>query len=149
METMQTIIEFTENPIDCAAYITNISNHEHGAQNVFIGKVRQNNMNRQVIGIEYEIFTELATTVFNQLANEARANIDPLLDLVIINRSGYLQVGEISILIIASSKHRDEAFRACRFIIEEIKHRAPIWKQEHFIDGKSDWVQGHALCQHR
>jgi molybdopterin synthase catalytic subunit len=106
-------------------------------------------MNRQVIGIEYEIFTELATTVFNQLANEARANIDPLLDLVIINRSGYLQVGEISILIIASSKHRDEAFRACRFIIEEIKHRAPIWKQEHYIDGKSDWVQGHALCQHR
>ena len=145
---MKTVIEFIEQAILIDSYMSNMVNNRHGAQDIFIGKVRINNMNRSVIGIEYEIFDELAYNVISDLCSEARANIDPNLDFTIVHRSGYLKVGEISILIIASSKHRDESFRACRFIIEEIKHRVPIWKQEHYTDGKSEWVQGHALCQH-
>lgn len=145
---MQTKIEFCNSEIEVTNYISDMNNNEHGAQNIFIGKVRQNNMNRSVVGIEYEIFAELAHNVLIDLCAEARQDIDKNLDLTIIHRHGYLNVGEISVLIIAGSKHRDEAFRACRFIIEEIKHRVPIWKQEHYTDGKSEWVQGHALCQH-
>lgn len=145
---MQTKIEFCNSEIEVTDYISDMNNNEHGAQNIFIGKVRQNNMNRSVVGIEYEIFAELAHNVLTDLCAEARQDIDKNLDFTIIHRYGYLNVGEISVLIIASSKHRDEAFRACRFIIEEIKHRVPIWKQEHYTDGKSEWVQGHALCQH-
>ena len=145
---MQTKIEFCNSKIEVTDYISDMNNNEHGAQNIFIGKVRQNNMNRSVVGIEYEIFAELAHNVLTDLCAEARQYIDENLDFTIIHRHGYLNVGEISVLIIAGSKHRDEAFRACRFIIEEIKHRVPIWKQEHYTDGKSEWVQGHALCQH-
>lgn len=145
---MQTKIEFCNSEIEVTDYISDMNNNEHGAQNIFIGKVRQNNMNRSVVGIEYEIFAELAHNVLTDLCAEARQDIDKNLDFTIIHRHGYLSVGEISVLIIAGSKHRDEAFRACRFIIEEIKHRVPIWKQEHYTDGKSEWVQGHALCQH-
>lgn len=145
---MQTKIEFCNSEIKVTNYISDMNNNEHGAQNIFIGKVRQNNMNRSVVGIEYEIFAELAHNVLTDLCAEARQDIDKNLDFTIIHRHGYLNVGEISVLIIAGSKHRDEAFRACRFIIEEIKHRVPIWKQEHYTDGKSEWVQGHALCQH-
>lgn len=145
---MQTKIEFCNSEIEVTDYISDMNNNEHGAQNIFIGKVRQNNMNRSVVGIEYEIFAELAHNVLTDLCAEARQDLDKNLDFTIIHRHGYLNVGEISVLIIAGSKHRDEAFRACRFIIEEIKHRVPIWKQEHYTDGKSEWVQGHALCQH-
>lgn len=145
---MKTIIKFVENPIVIADYLDAMANNEHGAQDIFVGKVRVNNMNRTVIGIEYEIFDELAFNVINELCTEARKNIDQLLDFTVIHRKGYLVVGEISVLIIASSKHRDESFRGCRFMIEEIKHRVPIWKQETYTDGQSEWVQGHALCQH-
>ncbi len=145
---MQTIINFCDNEINPAHYLTEMNNVEHGAQDVFIGKVRQHNMNRDIIGIEYEIFAELARNVLMELCSEARQTIDANLDFTIVHRYGYLNVGEISVLIIAGSKHRDESFRACRFIIEEIKHRVPVWKQEHYTDGKSEWVQGHALCQH-
>lgn len=145
---MQTKIEFCNSEIEVTDYISDMNNNEHGAQDIFIGKVRQNNMNRSVVGIEYEIFAELAHNVLTDLCAEARQDFDKNLDFTIIHRHGYLNVGEISVLIIAGSKHRDEAFRACRFIIEEIKHRVPIWKQEHYTDGKSEWVQGHALCQH-
>ena len=145
---MQTIIEFNNQSIDVNNYLLQTVNFEHGAQDIFIGKVRNFNQNRDVVGIEYEIFAPLAKATLEQLCNQVRANVDPRLDIIIIHRFGYLTVGEISVLICVGSKHRDEAFVACRYPIEEIKHQVPIWKQEHYIDGISEWVKGHALCQH-
>lgn len=145
---MKTVIEFCETTIDVSNYLQQMANDQHGAQNIFIGQVRNENQNRQVVGIEYEIFAPLAKKTLEELCSTARADINPRLDLCIIHRSGYLAVGEISVLIIASSKHRGEAFSACRYIIEEIKHQVPIWKQEHYTDGMSEWVKGHALCCH-
>ena len=145
---MLTKIEFSPAVIDPSIYLAAMANPAHGAQDVFIGKVRVNNLNRQVVGIDYEIFAELAAKVLSDLCSEARQQIEPSLDFTVVHREGFVAVGEISVLIIASSPHRDESFRACRYLIEEIKHRVPIWKQEHYVDGKSEWVQGHALCQH-
>lgn len=145
---MKTIIEFCDTTIDIGNYLQQMTNFEHGAENIFIGKVRKENQNRQVVGIEYEIFAPLAEKTLMNLCTKARQDIDPNLDLCIVHRSGYLEVGEVSVVIIATSKHRHEAFTACRFIIEEIKHQVPIWKQEHYTDGMSEWVKGHALCCH-
>ena len=58
---------------------------------------------------------------------------------------GYTSVGEISILIAVGTGHRDEAFKICRYILEEIKHQSPIWKKEHYADGKEEWLPGHSL----
>jgi molybdopterin synthase catalytic subunit len=145
---MLTTIEFCEQSIDINHYLQTMENQQHGAEDIFIGKVRERNQDRDVVGIEYEIFAPLAQKTLEDLCAEARKNIAPDLDITIVHRAGYLTVGEISILIIVSSKHRNESFVACRYLIEEIKHQVPIWKQEHYTDGKSEWVKGHALCQH-
>ena len=145
---MVTKIEFCSDKININDYLPDMVNFLHGAQDIFIGKVRSNNLNRDVIGIEYEIFEPLAKSTLEKLCQTARNTIDPDIDITVVHRFGYLNVGEISVLIIVGSKHRNESFVACRYLIEEIKHEVPIWKQEHYTDGKSEWVKGHALCQH-
>ena len=120
----------------------------HGAADLFIGTVRNLNLGKPVHGVSYDVYDELTLNVFRELANEARQHWGETLNIYIEHFKGRLGIQGISILIAVSSPHRDESFRACRFIIEEIKHRAPIWKQEHYVDGDSDWVQGHALCAH-
>ena len=67
------------------------------------------------------------------------------LHLAIVHRIGRVAVGEASLVIIASSPHRQEAYEASRFLIEQVKKRAPIWKQEHYENGDSAWLQGHCL----
>lgn len=135
-------------PIDVAAAFAWAADPAHGAANSFIGTVRDLNMGRDVVGVSYDVFDTLALNVFAELAAEARQRWGESLKIYISHFKGRLPVGGISVVIVVGSRHRDESFRACRFLIEEIKHRAPIWKQEHYTDGDSDWVQGHALCQH-
>ena len=65
--------------------------------------------------------------------------------IFIEHAKGYVPVGEISILIAVGSGHRDEAFKICRYILEEVKHQSPIWKKEHYVDGKEEWLPGHSL----
>ena len=145
---MQTIIEFCDSEININHYLEHTINHKFGALDMFIGKVRDFNQNRDVVGVEYEIFKPLAKKTLEELCSEVRAKFAEDIDIIIVHRFGFLNVGEISILICVGSKHRNEAFVACRELIEQIKHHVPIWKQEHYIDGKSEWVKGHALCQH-
>ena len=145
---MQTIIEFCDSKIDINHYLEQTINHKFGALDIFIGKVRDFNQNRDVVAVEYEIFEPLAKKILEELCVEVRRKFVDDIDIIIVHRFGYLTVGEISILICVGSKHRNEAFVACRELIEQIKHHVPIWKQEHYIDGKSEWVKGHALCQH-
>lgn len=145
---MLTNIEFCEQKIVVDKYLQQMVNEQHGAQDIFIGKVRNYNQNRAVVGIEYEIFVPLALTLLNKLCLQVRQDIDEQADIIIVHRSGFLTVGDISVLIIVGTKHRNEAFVASRYIIENIKHDIPIWKQEHYVNGRSEWVLGHALCQH-
>lgn len=121
----------------------------HGALNVFVGMVREFNQGRKVVSIEYDCFIPLCERTLSQIANEAQEKWGHDTEVLVIHRHGLLKVGEPSVLVLATSKHRDESYRITRFIIEEIKIRAPIWKKENYIDGESEWVQGHALCQHR
>ena len=125
-----------------------VGDDAHGATDMFVGTVRNHNLGKQVKGVSYDVFDELTLKTFRDLASEARQKWGEMLNIYIEHFKGRLDIGGISILIAVSSPHRDESFKACRFIIEEIKHRSPIWKQEHYLDGDSEWVQGHALCSH-
>ncbi len=145
---MQTLIEFCDHPIEPDHYLNQTVNYEFGALDVFIGKVRNFNQNQDVMGVHYEAFIPLAQKILEALCVQAKKETNSDLDIIIVHRLGYLNVGEISIFIAVGSKHRNEAFVGCRYLIEQIKHQVPIWKQEHYTDGKSEWVKGHALCQH-
>ena len=135
-------------PIQIQEAVEFVADDAHGAADLFIGTVRNLNLGKPVSGVSYDVYDELTLNVFQELANEARLRWGEKLNIFIEHFKGHLNIQGISILIAVSSPHRDESFKACRFIIEEIKHRAPIWKQEHYLDGDSDWVQGHALCSH-
>ena len=81
-----------------------------------------------------------------QVARDAFADVTPELRIYVAHAKGELAVGDIAVVVAAGSRHRDEAFRACRAVIEGVKHRAPIWKQEHYVDGRSEWSEGCSLC---
>lgn len=135
-------------PIQVQTAVDFVADDAHGAADLFIGTVRNLNLGKPVRGVSYDVYDELTLNVFEELATEARQRWGEKLNIFVEHFKGRLDIQGVSILIAVSSPHRDESFRACRFIIEEIKHRAPIWKQEHYLDGDSEWVQGHALCAH-
>ena len=124
------------------------SSSGHGAEILFLGVVRDINLGRAVVAVAYDAFAPLAEKTLAEIADEARAKYTSELQAVIYHRTGKLKVGEVSLAIAVSSRHRDEAYEASRFIIEEIKERAPIWKKEFYTDGESEWLKGHALCGH-
>lgn len=121
---------------------------QNGAMDMFVGRVRNHNLGRSVNAVSYDAFDALACNVFHELCEEAITKFDKRLRCFIEHHKGKLDIGGISVIIAVGSPHRDESFKACRYLIEELKIRAPIWKQEHYVDGDSDWVQGHALCGH-
>lgn len=124
-----------------------VQSKQHGASNLFIGRVRNFNLGKIVIGVSYDAYVPLALKVFNESCREAKIKFGEDLRCYIQHFKGRLNVGELSVVIAVSTRHREESFAACRYLIEALKHRAPIWKQEHYINGDSEWVQGHALCQ--
>lgn len=141
-------IAIQNEPLSLEQLYAHVSDPEHGAVSTFMGTVRNFNLGKTVLGISYDIHKSLAIEALNALAIEAQANWGANLRIYIAHFYGRLEVGEASVLIGVSSPHRKESFLACRSIIEGLKSKAPIWKQEYYIDGSSDWVQGHALCQH-
>lgn len=138
----------TTAPLSADAALAHCSAPGHGAADLFIGRVRDLNQGRAVEGVSYDLHPLLCTTVFREICTEARAEWGEALHFWLEHRQGRLAVGEASVIVAVSSPHRDESFRACRYLVEQMKHRAPIWKQEHYVDGDSEWVQGHALCGH-
>jgi|SRR5687767_4540631 len=111
-----------------------------GAVASFVGLVRATHQGRVVKYLEYEAFDELAVKVFKQIQAEA-AEQWPGSALGIVHRTGRLGVGDASVVIVAATAHRAEAFQVCRYAIERIKQIAPVWKHEFFEDGEA-WVEG-------
>jgi Molybdopterin converting factor, large subunit len=116
-------------------------NHGIGAYSLFEGIVRDTNDGHQVRKLEYECYEPLAIKEGNQILDEAIEKFD-LIDAFCIHRVGTLQIGETAVVVIATSGHRDEAFKGCRYIIDEVKSRVPIWKKEHYGDGETEWLKG-------
>ncbi len=115
-----------------------------GAFNTFVGVVRNIHEGNDVLGIEYDAQETLATNVLLQICNEANEKWRDT-KVYAVHYKGKLEIGGISIFIAVGSKHRDESFKACRYVIEEVKKRLPVWKQEHYKSGKTSWLKGHSL----
>lgn len=132
--------------IDLAQALDFVQHPDFGGYDVFVGRVRQNNQGRLVTGISYDIFAPLALNHFRELVAETQRRIEPRMRIFLEHAHGRLDVGDIAVVVAVGTPHRDECFRACRHLIEEVKHRSPIWKQEHYVDGSSEWSEGCSLC---
>ena len=141
----QTCVNVVTTPLNVEAAVQFVLDPAHGALDVFIGSVRNHNLGQPVKGVTYDAFDALCENVFREIVAECREQWGEGLNIYVEHFKGYLDVTRISIVIAVSSAHRSESFEACRYLIEQIKQRAPVWKQEHYIDGASTWVEGHAL----
>jgi len=139
----------TPQPISLAEVTAWRPDSSHGAGSLFCGFVRDINLGKKVVAVEYDCFVPLAEKLFTEIAAEAAAKWGEDARILIVHRHGRLEIGEISVAIFVTTRHRDESYQASRYVIEEIKTRAPIWKKEFYENGETDWVRGHALCQHR
>jgi molybdopterin converting factor subunit 1 len=134
------LFEVTDEPLDPQRIVERVRKDESGAVAVFLGVVRDNNMGRRVLYLEYDAYPEMATRVMRQLAEEAMARW-PLTEVAIQHRSGRLEIGETSLLIAVSSPHRKEAFEACHHLVDRFKEVVPIWKKEVW-EGGEVWIEG-------
>jgi len=116
-------------------------NNGIGARSVFEGTVRNINDGHKVKKLKYECYESLAIKEGNQILDEAIKKFD-LINALCIHRVGTLEIGETAVIVVTTSGHRDESFKGCRYIIDEVKCRVPIWKKEHYKDGETEWLKG-------
>ena len=122
-----------------------IASEQNGAESIFIGKVRNENGGKKVLAVTYDAHDQAVIKSFQSICINAKNKFDKNSKIFLEHAKGYASVGEISILIAVGSGHRDEAFKICRYILEEVKNQSPIWKKEHYTDGKEEWLPGHSL----
>ena len=113
----------------------------NGARSVFEGIVRDNNDGLKVKNLEYECYESLAINEGDLILKEAIKKFG-VNNATCIHRIGTLEIGDTAVIVLVNSGHRDESFKACRYIIDEVKIRVPIWKKEYYLDGASDWLKG-------
>lgn len=133
-------------PIDVAALRETLMDPGCGGYAAFEGWVRDHHEGRRVRGLEYEAYESLATEEGRRILDEARERFG-VKRAACVHRVGTLAIGDLAVWVGVSSPHRDEAFLACRYIIDELKARLPIWKKEHYVEGESAWVDC-ARCRH-
>ena len=140
------VIDIKEKKLSISTAENFISSTDFGASIFFSGTVRNQNNNKSVIGITYDSHDELVIKSFGEIYSEADQKLNIKNKAVFIEHAkGYLNLGEISVIIAVACKHRDEAYILSRYIIEEIKKRSPIWKKEHYTDNESDWLKGNPI----
>ena len=118
-----------------------------GAYASFEGWIRNINEGQDVLRLEYEAYEPIAITEGQHVVEEALSRFS-VLNARCVHRVGLLEIGECAVWVGVSSGHRDEAFKACRYIIDEVKVRLPIWKKEHYVDGNSSWVNCERCATH-
>ena len=134
-----TTFRFSTEPLDILALRTELQGAAAGGYSSFEGWVRNHNEGRQVRRLEYEAFEALAVKEGERIVAEALARFG-VERAACVHRVGSLEIGDIAVWVGVSARHRHEAFLACRYIIDAVKHRVPIWKKEHYLDGDSGWV---------
>jgi sulfur-carrier protein adenylyltransferase/sulfurtransferase len=137
---------FSTVPIDATACRTALADPACGGYASFEGWVRDHNDGRQVERLEYEAFATLAVREGERIVAEAIEKFG-VRRAACVHRVGDLALGEMAVWVGVSAPHRAEAFAACRYIIDEVKHRVPIWKKEHYVDGDSGWVNCERCAQ--
>ena len=120
--------------------IASVASAGAGAIDVFLGVVRNNNLGREVDHLEYEAYPQMAERVMREIGEAAREEYG-LEAYAVLHRTGRLEIGEASLLVVVSCAHRAASFEACRWMVDEIKKRVPVWKKEVWSDGET-WIEG-------
>ncbi len=125
-------------PLDLAALAARVEAPDRGAVTSFLGRVRDHHASRKVIRLEYSAYAPMADAECARIVSEAEARWP--VRVALEHRIGTLDIGDAAVAIAAAGAHREETFAACRFVIEEVKRRVPIWKKEFYADGAVEWV---------
>ena len=133
------MISLTQSPLDPSAILAQVASNDAGAVVLFLGTTREFTKGRQTASLDYECYPQMAEAKLAELEMQARGKW-PLVHVSIVHRLGHLELGEASIAIAVSSPHRQAAFEAGKWLIDTIKEDVPIWKQENWADGTSEWV---------
>ena len=131
--------QLADTPFDTASLRAQLLDARVGGYASFEGWVRDHNDGRAVRGLRYESYTALAEAEGEKVVDEALAKFD-ILDVLCVHRVGDLAIGELAVWVGVSAAHRDAAFAACRYIIDEVKSRVPIWKHERYAEGDAGWL---------
>jgi molybdopterin synthase catalytic subunit len=134
----------TRSPIDTGKVLGSVSDHAAGGTVMFIGTIRNRSEGKQVRGLEYEVYKEMAERRMLEIEGKVRAKW-PVKGVTMVHRYGRLKVGEVSVAVAVSSEHRAEAFQACKYAIDAIKRTLPLWKKELFAGGETSWVKGEPI----
>jgi molybdopterin synthase catalytic subunit len=134
-----------EQPVDLGALVAAVQSSERGGIACFLGTVRNHHHGRDVLRLEYSAYAPMVEAECARIVAEAESRWD--VAIALRHRLGQLEIGEVAVAVVAASAHREEAFVACRYVIEELKGRVPIWKREFYADGSVEWVGGGAAGQ--
>ncbi len=141
------MIRITAEPIDPHELRISLFDAGAGAYCGFEGWVRNLNEGQSVLRLEYEVYEPLSVSEGGKILAEAAAEF-PHLHAHCVHRTGLLEIGDCAVWVGVSSPHRDEAFDACRYIIDALKQRLPIWKKEYYTNGDSGWVNCERCANH-
>ena len=133
------MIQIVDKNIDVVELLASVSVPEAGGINMFLGTTRNHSKGKKVIRLEYEAYSTMALRMMSEIESEIRKRWN-IQKISIVHRIGVVPVMEASVAIAVSAAHRKEAFEACRYAIDELKKRVPIWKKEIFEDGEV-WVE--------
>ncbi len=135
----------TDRPLDLTALHAAVHSPERGGVCTFVGVVRNHHGGRAVLRLDYSAYGSMAEAECGRIVAEAKARWEVAVALQ--HRVGSLSIGDAAVAVAAASAHRDAAFEACRYVMEEIKRRVPVWKREFYADGTVSWVDPTARLQ--
>lgn len=138
------LFEITPGVLEPQRLIDHVRKDESGAVALFSGVVRNNNLGRRVLFLEYDAYPEMATKVMREIADEIADRWPEVIDIAVQHRTGRLEIGETSLLVAVSAPHRQEAFEACHALVDRFKEVVPIWKKEVW-EGGEEWIEGEAV----
>jgi molybdopterin synthase catalytic subunit len=133
------MIRLTAEPIDHVALTEAVRRPDCGAVVTFLGTVRDLTDGKVTVALDYEAYTGMAEKKMAEIEADTRRRW-PVGELLMVHRTGHLEVGEVSVAVAVSCPHRAQAFEACRFAIDRLKELVPIWKKENWADGSTEWV---------
>ena len=133
----------TDQPISTPQFLSQNQDESCGASASFVGTVRNHHQGKSVEKLYYECYKAMANKQIGLIIDRIKETWG-VYNIRLLHRVGWLEVGDVAIVIEVQSGHRAEAFEACRAVLEEVKKKIPIWKKEVYTSGQSDWV----LCSH-
>jgi molybdopterin synthase catalytic subunit len=139
------VVRLQEAAIEIGELLEEAASHEDGAVVLFLGTVRGQTEGRRVLGLIYEAYVPMAEAEMRRIEGETLSRFG-VSRVGIVHRTGRLGVGEVSVAIVVAAPHRDRAFEACRYAMDEVKRTVPLWKKELFEDGAA-WVEPHAQAE--